>query len=186
MRTQKLKSHLVRAQSWSVLPLKPRVGQYIAIHATLTAGDFFLACFYPSGPFTCIFFKNLPRSFLALAVANTGSCVGPQKKIGHPVGCRFFRAECLRNIDRLIKHDLSHDDLWNKWLEDREKFVFSPDVILCGWLGSKHQLTNQLIIYPLTARVVRAPHIISQQVSSIFPGSPLPSGTWRTPGLFIP
>ena len=22
------------------------------------------------------------------------------------------------------------------------RFVFSPDVILCGWLGSKHQLTN--------------------------------------------
>ena len=25
------------------------------------------------------------------------------------------------------------------------KFVFSPDVILCGWLGSKHQLTNKLL-----------------------------------------
>ena len=24
------------------------------------------------------------------------------------------------------------------------KFVFSPEVILCGLLGSKHQLTNQL------------------------------------------
>ena len=24
------------------------------------------------------------------------------------------------------------------------KFVFSPDVILCGWLGSNHQLTNYL------------------------------------------
>ena len=22
------------------------------------------------------------------------------------------------------------------------KFVFNPDVILCGWRGSKHQLTN--------------------------------------------
>ena len=27
-------------------------------------------------------------------------------------------------------------------LEIRVKFVFSPDVILCGWLGSKHQLTD--------------------------------------------
>ena len=27
--------------------------------------------------------------------------------------------------------------LW-AWL----KFVFSPDILLCGWLGSKHQLTN--------------------------------------------
>ena len=24
------------------------------------------------------------------------------------------------------------------------KFVFSPDVILCGWQGSKHELTNKL------------------------------------------
>ena len=74
LRTQKLKSHLVRTQSLNALPLKPGVGQYIAIHAILTARDFFLAYFYPSSPF---------------AVANTGSCVGPQNKIGHPAGCRF-------------------------------------------------------------------------------------------------
>ena len=35
-----------------------------------------------------------------------------------------------------------YNDLWNEQLRDRLKFVFSPDVILCGWLGSKHQLTN--------------------------------------------
>ena len=57
---QKLKSHLVRTQSLNVLPLKLGVGQYIAIHATLTARDFFLAYFYPSGPFTCIFSKTSP------------------------------------------------------------------------------------------------------------------------------
>ena len=68
--TQKLKPHLVRTQSWNVLPLKPGVGQYIAIHATLTARDFFLAYFYPSGPFTYIFPKPLLIS-LVLAVANT-------------------------------------------------------------------------------------------------------------------
>ena len=50
LRTQKLKSHLVRTQSLNVLPLKPGVGQHIAIHATLTARDFFLAYFYPSSP----------------------------------------------------------------------------------------------------------------------------------------
>ena len=33
---------------------------YIALHATLTARDFFLAFFYPSGPFTCIFSKTSP------------------------------------------------------------------------------------------------------------------------------
>ena len=42
------------------------------------------------------------------------------------------------------------------------------------------------LIYPLTVRVVGAPQMISQPVSSIFPCFPLPSGTWRTPGLSIP
>ena len=69
------------------LPLKPGVGQNIAMHATLTARDFFLAKFYPSGPFTCIFFQNLSRVFPVLAVANTGSCVGTHNKIGHSFPC---------------------------------------------------------------------------------------------------
>ena len=64
LRTQKLKSHLMKIQSLKVLPLKPGVGQYIAIHATLTARDSFLASFYPSGPFTCIFPRTPPEFFL--------------------------------------------------------------------------------------------------------------------------
>ena len=60
LRMQKLKSYLVRTQSLNVIPVKPGVGQYIAIHATLTARDFFLAYFYTSGPFTCIFSKTSP------------------------------------------------------------------------------------------------------------------------------
>ena len=55
----------------------------MAMHATLIARDFFLANFYPTGPFTCTFSKPLP-SFPVLNVADTGSCVGPQNKIGHP------------------------------------------------------------------------------------------------------
>ena len=43
-----------------------------------------------------------------------------------------------------------------------------------------------IIINPLTVRVVEAPQMILHPVSSIFPCSPLPSGTWRTPGLSIP
>ena len=43
-----------------------------------------------------------------------------------------------------------------------------------------------IIIYSLTARVVGAPQMISQPDSSIFLCSPLPSETWRTPGLSIP
>ena len=64
LRTQKLKSHLMRTQSLKVLPLKPGVGKYIAMLATLTARDFFFANFYPSGPFTFIFSKTSPEFFL--------------------------------------------------------------------------------------------------------------------------
>ena len=46
--------------------------------------------------------------------------------------------------------------------------------------------TDLLLIYPLNARVVGAPQMISQPVSTIFPCSPVPSGTWRFPGLSIP
>ena len=49
---------------FKVLPFKPGVGQYIAMHATLTARDFFLANFYPSGPFTCILSETSPELFL--------------------------------------------------------------------------------------------------------------------------
>ena len=89
LRTQKLKSYLVRTQRLNVLTLQPGVGQYIAIHGTFTARDLFLAYFYPSGTFTCIFFQNLSRFLPVLAVANTSSCVGPQNKKGNPTGCRF-------------------------------------------------------------------------------------------------
>ena len=89
LRTQKLKSHLVRTQILNVLPLKPGVSQYIAIHATLTARDFFLAYFYTSVPFTCIFAKPSPDFSLCWLWRTHGSCVGPQNKIGHPAGYRF-------------------------------------------------------------------------------------------------
>ena len=79
----------MRTQNLNILLLKPGVRHHMAIHVTLTAWNFFLAYFYPSGPFTCIFSQNLSRFFPVLAVANTGSCVGPQNKIGHPAGCRF-------------------------------------------------------------------------------------------------
>ena len=56
-------SHLVGIQTLNVLSFKPGVGQYTAIHATLTAKDFFFAYFYPSGPFSCIFSKTSPDLF---------------------------------------------------------------------------------------------------------------------------
>ena len=54
----------VRTQSLNVLPVEPGVGQYIAMHVTLTARGFFLASFYPSGPFTSIFPQTSPEFFL--------------------------------------------------------------------------------------------------------------------------
>ena len=86
---KKLKLHLMRTENFKVLPVKPGVGQYIAMHASLTARDFLHANFYRSSPFTCNFFQNLSRVFPLLAVANIGSCVSPKNKTGHPAGCRF-------------------------------------------------------------------------------------------------
>ena len=89
LRTQKLKSHLVRTESLNVLPLKPEVGQYIAIHTTLLPGisSFLISTLPVHSP--AFFPKPLPIFFPVLAVADTGTCVGPQNKKGHPAGCRF-------------------------------------------------------------------------------------------------
>ena len=50
LRMQKLKTHVLRTQSSKVLPFRPGVGPYIAMHAISTARAFFLAYFYPSSP----------------------------------------------------------------------------------------------------------------------------------------
>ena len=49
---------------------------------------FLPSLFLPFWSFTCIFSKSADF-FHVLAVANTGSCAGPQNKIGHPAGCWF-------------------------------------------------------------------------------------------------
>ena len=72
---------------------KPGVGKYIALHTTLTARDFFLACFYPSGPFTCISSITSPDFFR--------SCVGPKQVTLLDAGSRV---ECPRKIDRHKKN----------------------------------------------------------------------------------
>ena len=69
LRMQNFKSHLVRTQSLNVLPLNPRVGQYIAIHATLAAWDFFLAYYYLPVHSPALF-PNPLKIFAVLAVAN--------------------------------------------------------------------------------------------------------------------
>ena len=54
------------------------------MHATPTARGFFLAHFYFSGPFTCMFSKTSPEFFSVLAVTNASSFVGLQNEIYHP------------------------------------------------------------------------------------------------------
>ena len=70
LRTQKFKFHLMRTQGLKVLPLKPEIGQYIAMHARLTARGFFLLISTFRSNHLHFFPKPLP--FLTmLAVANT-------------------------------------------------------------------------------------------------------------------
>ena len=88
LRTQKLKTYLFdfgsQTQNSKALPFKLGAGQYIAAHVAPGAWDFFLANFFPSSPFTCIFLKTSHDFFPALAVANIGSFVSPQNKISDP------------------------------------------------------------------------------------------------------
>ena len=39
-------------------------------------------------------------------------------------------------------HPKASHDFQNQMMEKLAPFCYSPDVILCGWLGLKHQLTN--------------------------------------------
>ena len=51
----------------------------------------YLPClFLPFQPIHLHFFQNLSQFFPMLALANTGSCVGPQNKIGQPAWCGFL------------------------------------------------------------------------------------------------
>ena len=60
----------------------------VYIHTCYAYCHEFLSCLFL--PFQSIHLHlKLSGFFPALAVANTGSCVGPQNKIGHPAGCRF-------------------------------------------------------------------------------------------------
>ena len=47
-------------------------------------------------------------------------------------------------------------------------------------------LSSDVSLNSITVRVVGVPQMILHPVSSIFPCSPLPSGTWRNPCLSIP
>ena len=72
----------------------------------------------------------------------------------------------------------------DKWIElQAEHGTVRPGQMITCWVDL---IIIIIIINPLTTRVVGAPQIISQPVSSIFFCSPLPSWTCRTPGRSIP
>ena len=111
LRRQKLSSHLLRRiQSSKILPLKPGVGRYkfilrllqgilsLLISTLLVHSPEFLPNLFGVFCLLLLFFS-------VLAVANTGSCVGPQTKIAHPAHCyrqlmQVSPCECPRNINR--------------------------------------------------------------------------------------
>ena len=66
-----------------------------------------------------------------------------------------------------------------------QESVLDPTLFLI-YINDNVEIIIIIIINPLTARVLGAPQMILQPVFSIFPCSPLPSGTCRTPGLSIP
>ena len=74
---QKLTSHLVRTQSLDVLLLKPGVGQFIAIHATLTARDFSSLLISTLPVHSPAFFPKPLPIFPVLAVVNTWLLCSP-------------------------------------------------------------------------------------------------------------
>ena len=105
LRTQKLKTHLLRTQRTQSLKALSR-SQYSHACYAYRQGFLISTDFYPPGPFTCIVSKTSPRVFFSsvLAVAGTGSGVGLQNEIGHPA-CRLSslrgvgeRAQYLRPL----------------------------------------------------------------------------------------
>ena len=105
----------------------------------------------------------------------------------------------------LVAASLGLLEVWQKkhmytsitWLRNKIREATESCKASCNtWQSFAHQvllivshkmwLIIIIISHPLTMRVVRAPQMIKQPVSSIFPCLPLPYGTKRTPGLSIP
>ena len=101
---------------------------------------------------------------------------------------------CLRS--EVLRHCLGSEKMCFRWkwsnltgeglkLQHVETSDFFFSQIVPGWSTFSFIIIIIIIINSLTTRVTWAPQMVSQPVSSIFPCSPLPSGTWKTPGLSI-
>ena len=140
-------------------------------HTSYTDCQRFLPWWFRSFQSIHLHFFPKPLPSFSCVVANTTSCVGPQNKIGHPAGCRFpcwVPAEyekawklcwCSEIVDRIWylvweKATCGKNDLCNE-SGNQLKFIFSPDVILCGWVGSnkmwhqKFSLQHQEVLTPM-------------------------------------
>ena len=129
LRTQKLKSYLVRTLSVNGLPLKPGVAQYIA-KLRLLPGISSLLIIFTLPVHSPAFFQNFSQVFSVLAVTDTGACVGPQNKIGHPAGCRFpwwvlaeyEKAKKTLSVFLVLRSDIV-DRIWAVVWEKKKKLV---------------------------------------------------------------
>ena len=121
---------------------------------------------------TWIFFKTAVNS----SVCNFSSDLGPSFSV--PVAFTSAAKDticslcCLCTKEWILSSHIT-------WLRQEKHYSVS-------FLVMTNVIIIIIIIYSLTARVVGAPQMISQPDSSIFLCSPLPSETWRTPGLSIP
>ena len=128
--------------------------------------------------FVCICFKKKERK----KKQKTARKINVNSKCMHRTFAKLLFSltvpEVAHEMDCLYREGWLHTAIWK--------------VCTTKWrLLTKRRITNRgafiiIIINPLTARVVGAPQVILQPVFSIFPCSPLPSGTCRTPGLSIP
>ena len=89
-----------------------------------------------------------------------------------------------RRYYRKIQHISYKDHVTNEEVRAKIQQAIGPHEDLM--IVKRRKLIIIIIINPLTARVVGASQMILQPVFSIFLCSPLPFGTFRTPGLSIP
>ena len=80
------------------------------------------------------------------------------------------------------------EDLWakQKAILSRLDQIDHKMCLLATQTPSATSSQEEQVLKPFAAGVIGAPGMTSQPVSSVFPCSPLPSGTCRTPGLSIP
>ena len=147
------------------------------LYSLFNAGSFFLFTFSPY-PTSRVHPHVVGMLRFMLLTINQPSLPTPFYSVLVSVSVFMVFSAVFHFINSPDNSPLSHSVLlvlflphWSFQLCLFMKVFFSPHVILCGSLSSHHHLS-------LNPRVVGAPQMISQPLSSIFSCSPLPSGTW--------